>query len=305
MIYTVFDLETTGLYDFNKIDVIQCAYIRLNNDFQPIRSECMFYYYEGMDWSQDAENVHHISQDFLRGHKDEFFDNLKRMYINLNNSFFITFNGDKYDIPLATRWLNRMSSLNIESLGSYDVMKIYGKVYGRNPSLIKACEKEGITPEIIQIIQNQLFGVASGSHDSTYDTVATYLLFKKAIADGKIVLREESVSKGSWETEPDCRFFRICDGQNISYVCTSANTKFYEVIEVPESEVDKVIASGEFKDKHLSPELIEKLIVSKSGNLVLNQVAGNPGVYEQSITEHLRMVLRKTVNYVTVGTEAM
>lgn len=305
MIYTVFDVEATGLYKFNKLDIIQCAYIRLNNDFQPIRSEYMYYYHDNMDWSQEAEDIHHISQDFLKEHKDEFFDNLKRMYVNLNNTFFITFNGDKYDIPLTNNWLHRMTDLTMNSLGSYDVMKIYGKAYGRNPSLVKACEKEDISSELIQAVQKQLFGVTSGAHDATYDSVATFLLFKKAITDGKVTLRPVTVSLGEWSTEPEAKFFRIASGDNISYICTSSNTRLYDVLNIPEEEVEKVISTGEFKNKHLSPELVEKLIISNKGNLILYEVSEGSGIYEQAITETVKMVVMKTMNSVSLRMEAV
>ena len=82
MFYTVFDIETTG-FDGNICDVVQFAYANLDENFNCIKAESLYFYHDDMHWSKEAEEVHHLSREFLSLYKDSFETNIKKMFMML------------------------------------------------------------------------------------------------------------------------------------------------------------------------------------------------------------------------------
>lgn len=191
MYYTIFDIETTGLYR-DQSDVIQFAYVNLDENFQPIKSDILYFYYEGMSWSEEAEAVHHISLETLKQHADEFENNLLKMYVTLSFCNAVTFNGDHFDIPFVRAWLMRQGMPEIRVSMSYDVMQIYNRVLHHAIKLVNLPKQIGLPVETIQTIQDAWFGNIAAAHDAAYDTTATALAFSFA-------MRKKYISKPTSE----------------------------------------------------------------------------------------------------------
>lgn len=196
MIYTVIDIETTGLlYDKNthkrlNNDIIQFSYVRLNDNFEVINHGTLHFYYEGMSWSDEAEKIHHISLEYLKQFKDDFEKNLQIMYTIMCKANVVGFNSDKFDIPFIEYWLARFKLPIDPPCFKFDVMLIYRSImpgrHGWGPSLLKVCDFLGYTPDVIKLVEADWFGADEGTykHNASYDVTATGLAFINAARSG-------------------------------------------------------------------------------------------------------------------------
>ena len=74
--FVVFDLETTGLSSMQN-DIIQFSYIMFDSNNMFVRADNLYFYYEGMSWSQEVADISHgISLDFLKTQADKFKENV-------------------------------------------------------------------------------------------------------------------------------------------------------------------------------------------------------------------------------------
>lgn len=181
--FVVFDLETTGFSEMTN-DIIQFAYIMFDNNNMFVKAETLYYYYEGMSWSDEAYKVHKISLDFLREHKDEFRANLIKMYSVLNHANVVGHNSERFDCPFVRNWLRRMGISGLEFGIRYDTMLAYKPVTKRSRiKLTKLCDIMNITPEYVNAMSKVWFENESelAHHDAAYDTTATALLTLRGI----------------------------------------------------------------------------------------------------------------------------
>lgn len=184
--FTVFDLETTG-FSGSTDDVVQFSYVKFDARNQMYDAGCLYFYYEGMSWSEEAEAVHHISQDFLIQFKDQFRENCIKMWTILSGANVVGHNCQSFDCPFAKTWLARMGLLNLTFGMINDTMKAFRPVTHRDKvKLTKLSEMHGLTPEAINNAANMWFGVEDEmvAHNATYDTTATALLTLIALNKG-------------------------------------------------------------------------------------------------------------------------
>ena len=126
MIYTVIDIETTGLirFDQNSVlipDLTEFGYIRL--DYSPttglriLDGGALYFYKEDYDVPQNIVELTGITKEFLSQFADEFDDNVNTMRTILANGNIITKNGEGFDIPFITHWLNkRVKTPDLETI---------------------------------------------------------------------------------------------------------------------------------------------------------------------------------------------
>ena len=186
----VFDLETTGFSTLND-DIVEFSYISFEDDGTFLRSERMYMYHLGMVMPESAYNVHHISLDFLKQFEDQFTQNIVKMYSILNGNTVCGFNSDKFDCPFASNWLMRMGVSELQFERTIDIMKVYRPVtHQAQIKLTKLSDKMDVTPDVINFFMNIWFPDqgASHAHEASYDTVATAILFQKALKSGLIQL---------------------------------------------------------------------------------------------------------------------
>lgn len=184
--FTVFDLETTGFSGATD-DVIQFSYIRFDTLNQAYDSGCLYFYYEGMSWSEEAEAVHHISQDFLRQYEDQFQENCIKMWTILSGSNVSGHNCIGFDCPFVKTWLARQGLINLTFGIINDTMKAFRPVTRSSKvKLTKLSEMCGLTPDVINNAASMWFGTTDvlGAHNATYDTTATAMLTLIAINKG-------------------------------------------------------------------------------------------------------------------------
>lgn len=188
--FVVFDIETTG-FDRYKDDVIQFAYILFDERNMKVQAETLYFYYEGMSWSEEAYNVHHIPQSFLKTHESEFEANLIKMFTVLYGANVCGFNNRVFDCPFVHIWLTRMGIPNLEYRTIQDCMTEWYPIHrrpGGRIKLIKLTEIAGITQKNINSVAKAWFGTTQEitAHDAAYDTIATALLTIQGISKGLI-----------------------------------------------------------------------------------------------------------------------
>lgn len=176
--FVVYDLETTG-FSSSQSDVIQFSYIRFDNNRVAYDAGTLYFYYEGMSWSEEAYNVHKIPLDFLKQFKDDFRKNVIKMWTILSGANVVGHNSNKFDNPFATNWLARMGCPGLMFGIMQDTMLAFRPMtHTAQVSLIKLCELNELTPDRINSLYKMWFGVNEDlqSHNASYDVAATAML---------------------------------------------------------------------------------------------------------------------------------
>lgn len=183
--YIVFDIETTGL-DINYCEIIQFAYVMFNDDNEFIRAENLYFYKEGMHWSQEAADAsHHMTLEFLRQYENDFRKNCIKMFTVLNESTVIGHNSDNFDVPFVSSWLMRQSLPEPLFNRQEDTMSFMRPLTKRPrvklTVLTELCE---INKDMILECGERWFGEefsGCSAHNAMYDTTATALITLYAV----------------------------------------------------------------------------------------------------------------------------
>jgi DNA polymerase III alpha subunit (gram-positive type) len=181
MLYTVYDIETTGLSPHTN-DIIQFAYITVKPSMEIHSSGNLYFYKDGMDWSRQAEAVHHIPQSFLRQYSDQFDENVRKMYVITQRGNLVGHNIDQFDLPFCIKFAERNGMPSITPLRTHDTMRLYPP----RKKLGVLAEKLEISPIVIDSVTEGLFGDAGQAHDARRDAVTTMLIFAHAKREGLI-----------------------------------------------------------------------------------------------------------------------
>ena len=254
--FVVFDIETTGFSEIT-CDVIQFAYIMFDSNKNFVKAEQLYFYYEGMSWSEKAYEVHQISLDFLKKHKDKFKENLIKMYSVLNHANVVGHNAEHFDCPFCKTWLMRQGIRNLEYNIIQDTMLAFRPITKRpRIKLTKLIDFVDIRPEHIEMMMDVWFPNAESksAHNAAYDVTATAMLTLRGI-DRKLIAFEPLVklntevisedllsdmneSSGSVVLDPNGFLFKVLPDNE--YVCYSSDTSKYASYEmnVPKNVVE-------------------------------------------------------------------
>ena len=176
--FTVFDLETTGLSSMVH-DVIQFAYITYDEKNMPVKAESLYFYYEGMSWTEETYAVHQIPLEFLKQFEDKFEENVIKMYATLMNGNVCGHNAKAFDCVFAKNWLSRMGLYNLKYRCIQDTMYAF-KPIAKRPriKLIKLAEMLGVTDEIVTRMAGYVFkdDMATHAHNAAFDTMRTGII---------------------------------------------------------------------------------------------------------------------------------
>lgn len=183
--FIVYDLETTGLSTTSD-DIIQFSYIRFDNNNMPVQAETLYFYYEGMHWSEEAEAIHHISLETVKAHAEKFEENVIKMYSLMSLSNVVGFNSDNFDNVFVRNWLSRMGMPNTQLGVQKDIMLLARPVvHQARISLTKLCDRLDITPDIIRSFEKLCYkNEGTNAHNASYDVAATALCALKFMREG-------------------------------------------------------------------------------------------------------------------------
>jgi DNA polymerase III alpha subunit (gram-positive type) len=180
MLYTIFDIETTGL-SRTAHDIIQFAYINVHPSLHTHSSGYFYLYKDRMAWTEEAEAAHGISRNQLVQYKDQYESNLRKMYVILQKGNLVGHNLLQFDFPFCESYLLRNGMPQLEPLDLIDTMKLY-----KRRKLSVLAEELNINLDIIGSVAKDMFGEANGAHDGRWDVTATMMIFARAMREGRV-----------------------------------------------------------------------------------------------------------------------
>ena len=212
MLYTVFDVETSGLE--RGCDVLSFAYALTNESVDVKRAEVLYFWKEGVtQWSEEAYEVNHLSKEFLRQYEADYEKNLQKMYIVLSMAHLVGFNsgyinkkGDiaGFDFQVCSNFLQRNGYPMPIAAGFVDLMRIYQAHHaGFRAKLTKVFKEYKLSEDLAGMICQAYFNdMAKEAHFASYDVAMTILLLCEFNNKGWITNKESEIVDYS-EEEPE------------------------------------------------------------------------------------------------------
>lgn len=192
MIYTVIDIETSGLSRENA-DVLSFSYT-LTDGKEILAADTLYFWTEGMQWSQESYEIHGLSKEFLSQYKDDFDKNLRAMFSVVQDSVLVGYNSgymDKFgvlhgfDYQVIKNFLLR-NMLDFPIPSSFvDLLKIARsrETNAPNKKLQSMVDYYGISREEIARVNNTVYPDSKAvAHNSGYDVVCTAYILKEMLA---------------------------------------------------------------------------------------------------------------------------
>lgn len=192
MIYTVIDIETSGLSRENA-DVLSFSYA-LTDGKEILAADTLYFWTDGMQWSQESYEIHGLSKEFLSQYKDDFDKNLRAMFSVIQDSILVGYNSgyiDKFgvlhgfDYQVIKNFLLR-NMLDFPIPSSFvDLLKIARsrETNAPNKKLQSMVGYYGVSREEIARVNNTVYpGSKAIAHNSGYDVVCTAYVLKEMLA---------------------------------------------------------------------------------------------------------------------------
>lgn len=198
MIFTAFDIETTGL-GRQSDDILELGYIRFDNETFEIYGYGEVWFYKPEFQVEKAAYVHHLSRGFLMQHQDKFEENLATMYSVLQGATVVGKNSYAFDIPFVENWMRRQARYLIPlqvrcSLDIQDKCGAYYQVWCRENNVTPSSAKGkledymkmfGIAEQQLKNDFHKLFkSERDQAHSALFDAYMTYLAAKHAVEKG-------------------------------------------------------------------------------------------------------------------------
>ena len=192
MIYTVIDIETSGLSRENA-DVLSFSYA-LTDGKEILAADTLYFWADGIKWNQESYQTHGLSKEFLSQYKDDFDKNLRAMFSVIQDSILVGYNSgyiDKFgvlhgfDYQVIKNFLLR-NMLDFPIPSSFvDLLKIARsrETNAPNKKLQSMVDYYGISREDIVRVNDIVFpGSKAVAHNSGYDVVCTAYVLKEMLA---------------------------------------------------------------------------------------------------------------------------
>lgn len=192
MIYTVIDIETSGLSRDNA-DVLSFSYA-LTDGKEILAADTLYFWTDGIQWNQESYLTHGLSREFLSQYKDDFDKNLRAMFSVIQDSILVGYNSgymDKFGVlhgfdyhVIKNFLLRNMLDFPIPS-SFVDLLKIARsrETNAPNKKLQSMVDYYGISKEDIVRVNNTVYsGSKAAAHNSGYDVVCTAYVLKEMLA---------------------------------------------------------------------------------------------------------------------------
>lgn len=226
MIGTVMDIETTGWLKFqqnngwselhDESEILEVGFMNVNMDTKKILTYGTLYFYKPYFFVESpAQEVHHLTRDFLQQFEKDFEMNLIALNSMIQCTCLIGKNSDKFDIPFVKAFIDKhagdkfnipdvVTKLNMkgyeggrigydDSLYPLDMQTIYKdryhELFMNKYGYPLASSKKGkleeyidVIPggqEAVDIVYNSMENKArvTGAHGALYDCAMTYVVW--------------------------------------------------------------------------------------------------------------------------------
>lgn len=135
MVYTVLDIETTGLLKFDANgdlipDLLEVAYLRVDStNLKILGSGTLYFYQPHFDIENDAQGIHKLTRTFLAQYENQFEENIRTLSAMLTNGVVVGKNSKKFDIPFINHFISKYvgKKYDIGDITSRAAMKAYDK----------------------------------------------------------------------------------------------------------------------------------------------------------------------------------
>ena len=208
-IYTYLDIETTGM-DRQHDAPIQFAYLQMTEKGIFLKRNAFYINTTCQSWSQEAENVHHISREMLQKYGVEEVRAIASIYAILKGANAVTYNGDNFDLPMLNNRIQQLGIVDIYTERSFDVMREWQKFHGgKRRKLMDLAKELGFTEAYISMMVNRLYGEDGKfrPHDARYDVVETMLVHRRLLADMAAAAKAQEAARPAVQ-EPDLSTIR-------------------------------------------------------------------------------------------------
>lgn len=138
MLYTVLDIETTGLMKFDENsdlipDLLEASFLLVDSDtLSIVKSGTLWFYQPHFDIENDAQEIHHLERSFLMQYESQFQENLVALAALMTNGIIMGKNSKKFDVPFIKHFLAKYTGKN------YDIADITARM------AMKPYDKKGI-----------------------------------------------------------------------------------------------------------------------------------------------------------------
>lgn len=236
MIYTVIDVETSGL-STEKDDVLSFSYA-LTNGIEIFAADTLYFWNDSMKWSQEAYNVHKLSREFLSQFRDDFQKNLRAMHAIVQGSVLTGYNsGYKdssnvlhgFDFKIIKSFLTRHMLDSPTPSAFLDLLRITRKNISNvsDRKLQTMVDYFGISRKKIDSVTNTVFnGETAKAHNSGYDVVCTAYLLKELLTRDLVEVKTTDRSVVSTDFE-----FMMMDGKFIAIYDDKVMYSFREFVD--------------------------------------------------------------------------
>lgn len=143
MIYTIIDIETSGLMKFDENadlipDLLEFSFLQVDSTtLRIVKNGTLWFYQPHFDIENEAQEIHHIQRDFLMKYEDQFEENLIALASIMTNATVMGKNSRKFDVPFIWHFIKKYkgNSFDIGDITMRLAMKTYdghGRVFHEN-----------------------------------------------------------------------------------------------------------------------------------------------------------------------------
>lgn len=135
MLYTVLDIETTGLMQFDANaelipDLLEASFLQIDSsNLRVIKGGSLYFYQPHFDVESEAQAIHKLERKFLMQFEDQFQENLIALAALMTNAVIMGKNSKRFDIPFIKHFLDKYTGndYNIGDITARVAMKNYDK----------------------------------------------------------------------------------------------------------------------------------------------------------------------------------
>lgn len=185
MIWTFFDLETTGL-STEQDHPVSAGWVSLDTHLYNVVDKGLLYFYNPKkEISEEAINVHGLTHEILQPYKDDYIPNCRKLFKLISRGNLIGHNARNFDYKLVTNFLLNLGFPVLPANRVEDTLAIYRPLkQGKND--LESVVNRMCGMDVVDRQYERIFGhpPKMGHHSADWDSVACMTIYKIAVRKG-------------------------------------------------------------------------------------------------------------------------